>query len=324
MSTPHDALFRSTFVVPFHAAGWLQSVLPEALVAAIDWTSLQPASEHAPGLQLSGYPADAVFTARLRAHDPQLLLLLEHKSSGNLVVISQLLRYAVHLRSALLDEETGCEPLVVPVLLHHGATLVGVEDPVRSLPSALAAVLGPLQPTLGTVVDDLSAATETELRRPGLTPCAQLTLLALRFLRHFATVEVIPALRRWRDLLRAVESQPGPLPGTSALESFACYAIQVTDVSLDDLAAAFAEHLPQPNDMIMTTGQRLRSQGHAEGLAEGRVEGRVDTLRRLLQVRFGELPPELLHRLRNGTEPQLERWTERLLSASSLAELFAE
>ncbi|MCU0867466.1 MAG: Rpn family recombination-promoting nuclease/putative transposase [Planctomycetes bacterium] len=324
MSTPHEALFRSTFAVPFHAAGWLQSVLPEPLVAAIDWTSLQPAREHAAGLQLSGYPADAVFTARMLHHDRQLLLVLEHKSSGNQVGISQVLRYAVHLRSALRDADTGCEPLVVSVLLHHGDALVGLEDPVRSLQNALAAVLGPLQPCLGIVVDDLSTATETELRRPGLTPCAQLTLLALRFLRHLPTAKVIPAIRRWGDLLRAVQCQPGPLPGSAALESFACYAIQVTDVSLEDLAAAFTEHLQQPNDMIMTTGQRLRSQGHAEGLVEGRVEGRVDTLRRLLQVRFGELPPDLLHRLQHGSEPELERWTERLLGASSLAELFAE
>lgn len=91
-------------------------------------------------------------------------------------------------------------------------------------------------------------------------------------------------------------------------------------MSLDDLAAAFAENLPEANDIIMTTGQRLRSQGHAKG----RVEGRVDTLRRLLRVRFGELPPELLQRLQNGTEPELERWTERLLRAGSLRELFAD
>ncbi len=42
MATPHDSLFRDTFGKTEHAAPLLRALLPAELVAAIDWTSLEP------------------------------------------------------------------------------------------------------------------------------------------------------------------------------------------------------------------------------------------------------------------------------------------
>lgn len=39
-SNPHDALIKCTFGSALHAEGELRSVLPHALVEAIDWKSL--------------------------------------------------------------------------------------------------------------------------------------------------------------------------------------------------------------------------------------------------------------------------------------------
>jgi hypothetical protein len=45
---------------------------------------------------------------------------------------------------------------------------------------------------------------------------------------------------------------------------------------------------------------------------------------RQLQRRFGDLPAALHERLAAAEAEQLERWADRLLSATSLAEVFAE
>ncbi|TBV10489.1 Rpn family recombination-promoting nuclease/putative transposase [Stutzerimonas kirkiae] len=69
---------------------------------------------------------------------------------------------------------------------------------------------------------------------------------------------------------------------------------------------------------------RGRLAGKAEGKIEGKIEGRADSLRRLLQLRFGALPDALEQRLQCADEAELTTWTERVLFAGQLEQVFAE
>ena len=64
----------------------------------------------------------------------------------------------------------------------------------------------------------------------------------------------------------------------------------------------------------MTLAERLKAEGHAEGQAEGRIV----TLRKQLALKFGPLSAENQTRLARATEPEIDRWTEQVLFASSL------
>ena len=64
--------------------------------------------------------------------------------------------------------------------------------------------------------------------------------------------------------------------------------------------------------------------GKMEGKAEGRLEGMASILKRLLQQRFGALPPWVEERIDQGSLEQLEAWTERMLSAASIQELLSD
>ena len=66
-----------------------------------------------------------------------------------------------------------------------------------------------------------------------------------------------------------------------------------------------------------------RAEGRAEGRVEGRVEGRAELLVKQLRLKFGELGPETVARVRAGSEQELDRWAERILTAGSLADVFA-
>jgi hypothetical protein len=66
-----------------------------------------------------------------------------------------------------------------------------------------------------------------------------------------------------------------------------------------------------------------REEGREEGLEEGIEEGRRDTLRELLELRFGELPADVTSRLEQADAELLSRWTRRVLTAATLAEVFA-
>lgn len=66
----------------------------------------------------------------------------------------------------------------------------------------------------------------------------------------------------------------------------------------------------------MTTADRLR--------AEGRVEGRAEFLLYLLSMRFGPTPRGISDRIHAADGAQVVTWAQRLLTASTLDEVFSE
>ena len=65
-----------------------------------------------------------------------------------------------------------------------------------------------------------------------------------------------------------------------------------------------------------------RREGLEEGRERGREEGQRLTLQRLLTRRFGELPGWAEERLESATAEQLEAWTDGILVAKSLDDVF--
>jgi len=64
--------------------------------------------------------------------------------------------------------------------------------------------------------------------------------------------------------------------------------------------------------------KRYLSQGRAEGKAEGKAEGRAELLAKLLTLKFGVLDDATVERLRAASTAELERWAERILTATTL------
>ncbi|WP_285259528.1 DUF4351 domain-containing protein [Halopseudomonas bauzanensis] len=69
--------------------------------------------------------------------------------------------------------------------------------------------------------------------------------------------------------------------------------------------------------------ERLLNEGRLEGRQEGRQEGKLDVLLRLLTRRFGPLDAATEQRLQNASASDLERWTDNILDARTLDEVFA-
>lgn len=65
-------------------------------------------------------------------------------------------------------------------------------------------------------------------------------------------------------------------------------------------------------------------QGLEQGLREGARLEKVSTLKRLLQRKFGALPPWVDERIDHASKDRLDDWTERLLDASSLSDLLSD
>ncbi|WP_162958720.1 Rpn family recombination-promoting nuclease/putative transposase [Nocardia yunnanensis] len=102
---------------------------------------------------------------------------------------------------------------------------------------------------------------------------------------------------------------------------------------LDDLTAVDLPTLgPAAKEVIMTTAERLRAEGEARGRAEGEARGRAEgeargraeTLIEQLSLKFGEVPSQAADTIRSGELSQLRTWAARVITATSIEEVFGE
>ena len=75
-------------------------------------------------------------------------------------------------------------------------------------------------------------------------------------------------------------------------------------------------------ETVLDWKKQWLEEGEAKGQARGEAKGKRDTLTRLLTRRFGPLPEWAASRLSAGTGEQLDVWSESVLDAATLAEVF--
>ena len=66
------------------------------------------------------------------------------------------------------------------------------------------------------------------------------------------------------------------------------------------------------------------AEGKATGLAEGEARGRAASLARLLQRRFGPLPPAVQARIAAASPDELDNWLDQVLDGPSLEAIFED
>jgi hypothetical protein len=64
--------------------------------------------------------------------------------------------------------------------------------------------------------------------------------------------------------------------------------------------------------------------GKEIGIREGVAKGEAQLLQKLIYFKFRQLPPWLEQQLNSASSAQIEQWSQRLVTATSLAELLQE
>jgi hypothetical protein len=109
------------------------------------------------------------------------------------------------------------------------------------------------------------------------------------------------------------------------LHSHAADAVAPFEPHEEEIIMSVSELYEQIKDEGRREGERRgEKKGERKGEKKGRRQGHQDLLLRLLKRRFGDVPEELLARVHAADEQQVSEWGERLVFASSLAEIFGE
>jgi hypothetical protein len=194
---------------------------------------------------------------------------------------------------------------------------------VLDVPPGVRPAVEPYLVRFAYLLDDLSAIPDDVLHaRALMTGLARLVAICLKHGRSRPDlVEMLGG--GWIDVLREVASAPN---GLEALALVMRYILEVNEHVVPEALRALLEREigTEAGDTIVTAAQRYIEQGRQEGRQEGFLQGERALLLRLLRQRFGaEVDAEIERRVGAAPAELLERWTGRVLSAATLAELLA-
>lgn len=316
MHDPHDRLFRRVFSDPEHAAGELRLLLPAAVSARVDWTTLRPEKTDFVREVLSEVRSDVLFSADVDGRELFIYLLMEHQSTADPLMPLRLLGYLVQIHEHYVREHPGTRqvPAVVPMVVHHserGWTAPTRFEDVLDLDSELAAALSNHIPRFEMLLDDVSSARDEDLRARSMTELGRLALFCLA--RARSTADFIAELQHWTEALVNAAAAPN---GVAALASLISYIVEVIGAPPERLRTFLSGLGPRVEEASMTIAQTLRKEGEAKGRAE--------TLLKLLELKFKSVPDDTAERIRHASIEELDRWTTRVLDAKTLDEVVGD
>ena len=320
--TPHDAFFKLVFSQSAHAAGELQSVLPAELTRRIAWNTLElcPGSFVAPELARSH--TDLLFSARVDGRRTLLYFLFEHLSTSPVLLPLRLLGYQVDIWKSWLAKNPRARklPAIVPVVLHHseaGWRRGTSFDAILDVSPGARKVIGPFVPQFRFILDDVSKEQDAALRDRAMTALGTLALWCFRDVRKRGVL--LRDLLRWGDLFESVLAAPNGLEAVRAILRYIAAASGEAPAQ-EDVERILRTLAAEDEDAMRTLGEQM-----SEVFMERGIErGQRDLVLRQLRKRFGELPESAVARVNAANAATLEGWAERLLVASTLAEVWGE
>jgi len=313
--SPHNAFFRATFGQPRIAASLLRAVLSPDLAARIDFGALEARPEHFVDPKLSDRETDLLFRAPIDGNDAFVYLLFEHQSSVERMMAWRVLQYMVRIwdRWRRDHPRAACLPLIVPVVIYHGRRRWSAPLRFEQLVATAGgiSVASPQTPSFSYVLFNLRDLSTQQIGELAVAASVKLFLLVLK---HIHDERLPQLLHGWHELIReAVLADPGGLRLLEVLLTYlAASGAGMNETELVQCGKAVGH---QGEEVAMTLAQQL--------VKKGIEQGKHGLVLRLLRLRFGELPAWAEQRMRDGTADDVERWAERILTASSLEEVLA-
>jgi predicted transposase/invertase (TIGR01784 family) len=347
-STPHDALFTAVLGQPEHAAGPLRSVIPPAIADVLDWPTLTAVPGSFVDAQLVSRRTDLLFTINWRGGgDALIYLLYEHQSTADPRMPFRLLRYMTRIWERWQAEHNDADwlPVIIPVVLYHGEERWSAPVTFHGMfrvPEAIRSALAPYLVQFTYLLDSLSKVQDDQLRDRVMTASAQLVIVSLKHAR--TRPDFLEILSAWAATFRELVRTPN---GQQTLDLVARYILDVSDHVSPQQFEALAGRMagPRAEEIVMTAGERLieegkrrglqegekvgekrgLQEGEKRGLQEGEKRGFQKVLLRQLRCRFGsQVDAEIERRVSTASTEQIAVWTDRVLSATTLAEVLAD
>jgi predicted transposase/invertase (TIGR01784 family) len=324
MTATHDSDYKLLFSHPEMVRDLLRDWVPGEWIAEADFSTLERVNGSYVSEDLKQRHDDMVWRLRLQDHWLWVYLVLEFQSEPDPWMALRLLVYLGLLSQDLVKRgelAKGKLPPILPLVLYNGL-------PPWRAPTEVAELFADAPPGLTTFRPRLSYHLIDEARLK-LHPADSVrsAVEALFRLEHGRTPD---DLRRVIQALDALLRDPGQ---EKIRRTFTAW---IKSLLRRKAGASNIEEIERINDLLEADtmlAERIESwfeeatrkgleKGRMEGMEAGLLKGQAGILAKLLQLRFGPLPPAAVERLSHATADELDAWAEAVLAAPSLSAVF--
>ncbi len=316
----HDAFFKNVMSDPNIAAQFLREHLPRDVARLLSAETPELLSGSFVDEDLRQHQSDLLFRIRLATGTEAFAyVLVEHKSSPDSLTRLQLLRYVTRVLTNWHRHNRRLPlPPIVPLVAHHGPGAWTVSHELAELFEPVPGPLRPYLPSLRHALVDLARVDDSALSH-------HIRLRAfLKALKYILRPDLSDHLDILFAELPALDLVDAILILTYIDKGPVAVRARAMQAALDRVAPGRKEeimgHFSQEFfDEGMAKGE---AKGMANGIAKGELKGEAKALTRLLEKRFGALPPHLGERISTADVQSIENWFDRAIDAPDLASVF--
>ncbi len=172
------------------------------------------------------------------------------------------------------------------------------------------------------MLDDLDGQSEVQLQERVTATFAQLALLSMQHLRSADPAAAEGVLRGWASLTARLASAAS---GQDDLLTQFSYILQIGCLPEERVATVLTEITPATaRNTMLTTAEQMRRRLIKENGPRLMARGQARVLLSQLAQKFGPLEKAVAARIRRARSEPLDRWAERILTATGLDEVFAK
>ena len=314
---PHDSGYKLLFSHPEMVRDLLRDWVPGEWVHEADFSTLERVNASYVADRQKQRHDDMVWRLRLKDRWLWVYLLLEFQSETDGWMALRMLVYLGLLAQDLVKRGELAEgklPPILPVVLYNGhppwRAAVEVADLFAPAPRGLEA----FRPRLAYHLID-----EARLMRHA-EPSVRTAVEALFRLEHSRTPEDLRQIIRALDALLHNPANAG-LRHTFVVWIKRLLRRKAGSPNIHDIESI--HDLLEADTMLAERIDTWLDEVARKGMQQGRLEGEGRLLTRLLECRFGPLPPEVTQRLAAASEADIEAWGEAVLGAPSLDAVFS-
>ena len=331
----HDSSYKLLFSHAQMVEDLLKGFVREEWVAKLDFSTLEKVNGSYVSDDLRQRVDDVVWRVRWGENWLYVYLLIEFQSTVDPWMAVRMMTYVGLLYQDLIKGKQLAVgkrlPPVLPMVLYNGNSEWTAATDIGELVAEVTGGLSRYQPQLHYLL-----VAERDYRDSDLGKLKNLVAALFRLENSKnpeLLLEVLTTLLDWlgsksQDSLRrafTVWFSRVLLPSSFEVED-----LPVMD-NLYEVKSMLAERMEEWKENYRREGlQEGRKKGLQEGLQEGRQEGRQEGLQegslhlliRMLEIKFGKVPADVEAKLKQADEEQIFFWSERILSAKTIGEMF--
>lgn len=263
----HDKLFKANMIVKSVAKSFIKNYLPEKLVNRINLKTLEIQKDSLIEPELTEYYMDLLYKVDLDNKEAYIYILFEHKSTVDKSVSLQLLKYMVGIWQLKSSKEK--YPIIVPIVFYHGSDKWNLSRNFRDLFES-AGINSEYIPDYRYLLCNVTNIPDEEIKG---TDRLKAMILTFKYIRGEVKVHYV---KKIYHLIKG---------NVKVIKMFTLYILTNANIEPKELKELTSDELSEKEgEVIMTTAERLISQGMERGIEKGKKENSIEVAKKMLKL----------------------------------------